>query len=120
MTSAPLHVPGGMTLLEVIRRLEVAGYSGQLAVGSGGTVRCLTCRVESPAGAAHVDRICRTEGPSDPDDMVAVVAVRCPNCAAPGTLSLKYGPGATPDEAEVLANLDDSDRRRGQTTNDAT
>ena len=106
------QAPDGMTLIEVIRILEEAGYTGQMAAGEGGVVRCLTCRQSTPAPDVHVDRICRTEGPSDPADMVAVAAVRCPRCATMGTLALKYGPGATPEEAEILAHLDDSERQR--------
>ena len=34
--------------------------------------------------------------------------LRCPHCGALGTAALKYGPGATPEEAEVLALLDGS------------
>lgn len=108
----------GMTLIEVIRTLEKAGYAGQFAAGDEGTVRCLTCRETPPAVDVHVDRICRTEGPSDPADMVAVAAVRCPRCATMGTLALKYGPGASSEEAEVLAHMDDIDRKRVQATTD--
>lgn len=111
MTSPADHAPDGATLLEVIRSLEAAGYAGQMAAVEGG-VRCFTCGAVSPAAEVHVDRICRTEGTSDPADMVAVAAVRCPRCATKGTLALKYGPGASPEEAEILAELDDSDRQR--------
>lgn len=110
MNAIPDHAPDGMTLLEVIRRMEKDGYEGQLAASHGCAVRCFTCRRTSPPVEVAVDRIWRTEGPSDPDDMVAVAAVRCPHCATKGTLALKYGPGATPEEAEILANLDDADR----------
>ena len=67
---------------------------------------------ESAADAVAVERLSRTEGASDPADMVVVAAVRCPRCDARGTLALKYGPGASPEEAEILAHLDDRDRRR--------
>lgn len=118
MPPASDNAMDGMTLIEVIRTLEEAGYTGQLAAGDEGTVRCLTCRETSKAVEVHVDRICRTEGLSDPADMVAVVAVRCPRCATKGTLALKYGPGATSDEAEVLAQLDDIDREKVQSSTD--
>lgn len=110
MNRAPEHAPEGMTLLEVMRRLDEDGYSGQMAASNGCSVRCFTCRRQSRPQNVPVDRLWRTEGPSDPDDMVAVAAVHCPRCATKGTLALKYGPGATPEEAEILANLDDSDR----------
>lgn len=98
--------PDGATLIETIRILEDDGYTAQLAPAGAGSVRCLACRAVSPAGEVHADRLCRTEGASDPDDMVAVAAVRCPRCGARGTLALKYGPGASPDEAEILAHVD--------------
>lgn len=118
MTSPADHAPDGVTILEVIRSLEAAGYTGQLAAAAAGT-RCFACGSLSPAAEVHVDRICRTEGTSDPADMVAVAAVRCPRCATRGTLALKYGPGASPEEAEILAHLDDSDRRRAQSPAEA-
>lgn len=47
----------------------------------------------------------RAEGVSDPDDMLAVVAVTCPNCGTPGTVVLGYGPESSEDDAEVLLAL---------------
>lgn len=116
MVATAQHTPDGMTLIEVIRALEEDGYTAQLAPAGGGAVRCFVCRAESPASDAHVDRICRTEGPSDPDDMVAVAGVRCPRCGARGTLALKYGPGAPPEEAEILAHLGETDLQEARTT----
>lgn len=110
MTSHADHAPDGTTLLEALRSLEEEGYTAQLAAEPGG-VRCFTCRTLSPAADVHVVRLRRTEGASDPADMVAVAAVRCPNCDTCGTVALKYGPGATPEEAEILALADDRERR---------
>jgi len=93
-----------LTLLEAIRSLEAAGYTAQMAADEGG-VRCFPCGGVSPPAEVHVDRLCRIEGASDPDDMVVVVAVRCPRCDARGTLALKYGPGATPEEEGILTLL---------------
>lgn len=111
MPSHADHASDAMTLLEVIRTLEDDGYTGQFGVANDAGVRCFTCRTVSPARSVHVARLCRTEGASDPADMVAVAAVRCPRCSVRGTLALKYGPGAGPEDAEILAHLDDSDRR---------
>jgi hypothetical protein len=61
----------------------------------------------------HLEVLDRTEGASDPADMVAVAALVCPRCGARGTVALKYGPEASPEEDEVLRLLDDVDRRRG-------
>ena len=106
MAATPEYASDGTTLVEVIRRFEADGYTAQMAAVEGGAIRCFTCRRDSPASTVHLDVVRRTEGASDPADMVAVAALRCPNCGALGTVALKYGPGATSEEAEVLALLD--------------
>ena len=106
MASTAEYASDGTTLVEVIRRLEEQGYTAQMAAETGCLIRCFTCRTDSPAPRFQLDALRRTEGASDPADMAAVAAVRCPNCGAQGTLVLKYGPGATPEEAEVLSCLD--------------
>ena len=47
----------------------------------------------------------RLEGASDPDDMLAVLALECPNCGLRGSLVLNYGPTATEEDAAVLLGL---------------
>jgi hypothetical protein len=47
----------------------------------------------------------RTEGASDPDDMLAVVGLTCPRCGTQGTAVLGYGPEADPDDAEIVVRL---------------
>ncbi|MGQ0520313.1 MAG: hypothetical protein ACT4PX_04060 [Actinomycetota bacterium] len=106
MTSTSEYAADGTTLVEIIRRFEERGYRAQMAAEPGCLLRCFACRVDSPAAAVHLDALRRTEGASDPADMVAVAAVRCPSCGAGGTVALKYGPGATPEEAEVLHAFD--------------
>lgn len=106
MPGAGETAPDGVTLIETIRTMEDDGYTAQLVPAAAGSVRCLGCGAVCPAAEVHADRLCRTEGASDPDDMVAVAGVRCPRCGARGTLALKYGPGASPDEAEILAHVD--------------
>lgn len=106
MSSTSQYASDGTTLVEVIRRLEAEGYTAQMAAVDGGAIRCFACRRDSPAREVHLDGVRRTEGASDPADMVAVAALRCPRCGARGTAALKYGPGATREEAEVLARLD--------------
>jgi hypothetical protein len=90
----------------IVAAFEAEGFSGQFAVRSGGTVECLTCHLESPADTVPVEHLRRLEGASDPDEMMAIVAITCPRCGAEGTLLLGYGPTASPDDAEVLAALD--------------
>ena len=49
----------------------------------------------------------RLEGASDPDDMMAVVALECGVCGAAGTMVLGYGPSATAADSDVLRSLRD-------------
>lgn len=111
MTSTPEYASDGTTLVEVIRGLEKDGYVGQMAAAEGGMIRCFTCRQDSPASDVHIQLLRRTEGASDPADMVVVAALLCPHCGAKGTVALKYGPEASPEEVEALQLLDDVDRR---------
>jgi hypothetical protein len=110
MTSTPEYASDGTTLVEVIRQLERDGFTGQLSAQPGGVLRCYSCREDSPADEVELRALRRTEGASDPDDMVALAAVACPRCGALGTVALKYGPDGPVDEAEVLRLLDDASR----------
>jgi hypothetical protein len=95
----------GATLTEIIATLEAAGFTGQMATRADGMLQCLTCRQESPANEFTLGAMRRTEGASDPDDMLAVVGLTCPRCGAQGTAVLGYGPEADPDDAEVVVRL---------------
>ena len=103
--SQPSGPKYGATLTEIIATLEAAGFAGQMATRDGGAIRCLTCRQESPANDFKLGAMRRTEGASDPADMLAVVGLTCPNCGTQGTAVLGYGPEAGPDDAEVLVRL---------------
>ncbi len=113
MSSTPEYASDGTTLVEVIRRFEADGYTAQMAAEEGGLIRCFACHQDSAASDVHLEVLRRSEGASDPADMVAVAALRCPRCRAMGTVALKYGPEASAEEDEVLRLLDDVDRRRG-------
>jgi hypothetical protein len=112
MASTPEYASDGTTLVEVIRRLEAEGFTAQMAAEPGGLIRCFSCRQDSPADEVHLHLLRRTEGASDPADMVAVAALGCPRCGAKGTVALKFGPEASPEEDEALSLLDDVDLRR--------
>jgi hypothetical protein len=107
MSSTPEYASDGTTLVEVIRRFEADGYTGQMAAAEDGTVLCFSCHQRHRADEMELDALRRTEGASDPDDMVAVAALTCSHCGAKGTVALKYGPEATVEESEVLRLLDD-------------
>jgi len=66
---------------------------------------CFTCHTVSDASQLEVEALRRTEGASDPDDMLAVVALACPRCGARAAVVLGYGPESGEDDAEVLLAL---------------
>ena len=86
-------------------QLESAGYTGQMAARPGGRLMCFTCHTASDASQLEVEALRRTEGASDPDDMLAVVALACPRCGARAAVVLGYGPESGEDDAEVLLAL---------------
>ncbi|MDQ4132557.1 MAG: hypothetical protein M3179_04965 [Actinomycetota bacterium] len=92
-------------LSEILAELEADGYRSQMAARPDGQVVCFNCHQVSDAAALEVAALRRTEGVSDPADMLAVAALTCPNCGAKGTIVLGYGPEADDDDAEVLAGL---------------
>lgn len=95
------------TLLEVVASYERAGWTGDFSVDQESRVLCLTCRTASEPGTVDVASLRRLEGASDPSDMMAVVALRCPNCGTDGLLVLNYGPEASAEQAQVLVALPD-------------
>ena len=103
--SQPSSPKYGATLTEIIATLEAAGFTGQMASRDGGMIACLTCRQQSPAADFTLGAMRRTEGASDPDDMLAVVGLACPKCGTRGTAVLGYGPDSDPDDAEVVVGL---------------
>jgi hypothetical protein len=102
---------GSETLLDVLGRFTVDGFVGSFTPVDGGEehgrLRCETCRAEFAANEPVVAELRRLEGASDPDDMLAVVALECPRCATRGSLVLNYGPTATPEDASALLDLPD-------------
>ena len=95
------------TLADVIRSYEDAGFIGQFGITEEGLLQCFTCSTNSRAGDAALHSLRRMEGASDPADMLAVLAVSCPNCATRGTVVVHYGPEAEPGESAVLMALRD-------------
>jgi hypothetical protein len=90
----------------VLTAFEGRGYASNFAARDPASVECLTCRNRFPARDLSADAIERLEGASDPDDMLAVVALTCPACGARGSLVLSFGPEASVEDAEVLAGIE--------------
>lgn len=93
------------TLAEIMAAMESAGFTAQMAARPGAMILCFTCHGESPASEVELGTLGRTEGVSDPADMLAVAGLTCPRCGARGTVVLGYGPEADPDDSEVLVTL---------------
>ena len=108
-----MYASDGTTLAEVVQGFEERGFRAQMVPRPDGRVRCGNCHREADAQAFHLEALRRTEGASDPADMVAVVALRCPNCDAGGTAALKYGPDASDEETDVLRRVEDDRPRDG-------
>ena len=98
------------SLSEILAMYEAEGFTDQLGVRPGGRIICFSCRHEAAAEDFELVSLSRLEGASDPDDMLAVVALRCPSCGAKGTLVLNYGPEATEDDVDVLRRLEAVDK----------
>lgn len=98
---------GAQTLVEVLDELASAGYGGEFRVTRDEPPRleCLQCGHTFPPELVRPGRLHRLEGASDPDEMLAVAALRCPQCGAQGAVTLTYGPAADAGSAAVLAAM---------------
>jgi len=92
------------TPLEVMTRLRAEGYHEEFSALKGGRLRCGWCGVEVDAAGAHIDRVARFEGDSDPDDEVILYALSGPD-EHRGMYLAAYGVHATPDDIEVARLL---------------
>jgi hypothetical protein len=92
-------------LLEVLDEFAAQGYGGSAWVTENGKVRCEACDADFDPTELRVHQLRRLEGASDPDDMLAVVAVECPGCGVKASLVLHFGPEASAEEGEVLSHL---------------
>jgi len=108
----PRFASEARTLSEILAMYEGEGYTAQLGARPGGRIICFSCHHEAPAEDFELYALARTEGASDPDDMLAVAAVACRRCGSKGALILHYGPEATEEDVEVLQHLEDLDKRR--------
>ena len=95
------------TLTDVLEGYADAGFTASFAAQEGGVVRCDTCGSELDPGGIRMRSLRRLEGASDPDDMLAVVALECDVCGAAGTMVLGYGPASSDIDSDVLKALQD-------------
>lgn len=100
-------------LTSILEGYAQGGFDSSFGVTDASEVECHACNVVSRASTVAMSSLRRLEGASDPDDMVAVVAITCPACGARGTAVLGYGPMATVQDSDVLKALRDE---RGDAT----
>lgn len=106
----------GRPLSEILAMYEADGFTQQFGTRPGGRIICFSCRFEAEADQFELVSFSRTEGASDPDDMLAVAALRCRQCDVAGTLVLNYGPEAGEDDVAVLQKLEAVDKGRENPT----
>jgi hypothetical protein len=90
----------------VLERLAEDGFGTDFRPGGHpAALRCDQCGRESAVGDFTDLVEHRLEGASDPDDMVIVVAARCPECGARGKVVLGYGPASSDVDSDLVAAL---------------
>lgn len=100
--------PGGDgdTTTGILEALRGEGVVAQLTPGTEpATMRCSACDRTSAAADFEVVAERRMEGTSDPDDMVLIVAARCPACGSSGAIVLGYGPEASAVDTDLVMAL---------------
>jgi hypothetical protein len=116
------------TLTEVLEAYAQGGFVSSFVVTDSAQLECIECGTVSEPESVSMSSLRRLEGASDPDDMVAVVALTCPACNSKGTVVLGFGPMATPQDSDVLKSLRDDrgddaapgNSAHGETTGDDT
>jgi len=110
------YAPDARSLSEILAMYEAKGFTSQFGARPGGRIVCFGCHFEAPAEEFELVSLSRTEGASDPDDMLAVAAVTCPKCGTKGVLILNYGPESSEEDVEVLQRLEAVDKERENPT----
>jgi hypothetical protein len=105
---APTSAPSdNTTLVEVLDQYAEGGFDSTFWAEEGGIVRCEACDSTLEPGRMKMQSLRRLEGASDPDDMMAVVAMECPVCGRAGTMVLGFGPSASEADQQVMSCLQD-------------
>ena len=107
MAETPGAPGDNTTLVEVLKEYEDAGWTTAFEVLEDGSVRCGTCQVVTPPSSLEIHSLRRLEGASDPDDMLAVLAVRCPSCGGRGVIVVNFGPEMTEGQVRLMHEAED-------------
>ena len=99
--------PGDVPMTDVLEAYAEGGFDSSFCITDDSQLECVECSTVSEPADVSMSSLRRLEGASDPDDMVAVVALTCPACGARGTAVLGFGPMATLQDSEVLKALRD-------------
>ena len=94
-------------LLEVLDRFRSAGWTENHTATDDAQLRCGSCRAISSPSSIRIEAQHRTEGASDPQDMLYVFGFSCPECGARGAVVAGYGPTASEPDQRLLAALGD-------------
>ena len=94
------------TLTALLASYTTAGFDGSFLVADD-AIRCQSCQAVSQPSELRISSLRRLEGASDPSDMAAVVALICPRCGQRGTVVVRFGPEASPAEADLLRQAHD-------------
>ena len=95
------------TVTSVLAGYADLGFTSQFSAIEGAILECHACGERSAASDVTMSSLRRLEGASDPADMMAIVALTCPNCGARGTAVLGFGPAAQAEHSDVLRVLRD-------------
>lgn len=101
------------TIAEVLQAYRDKGAEATFASRAEGMLHCDGCGADEPADQAPLRAMHRFEGNSDPEDEAALAIIECPACGTWGTMTFAYGPGASAEDAEVLARLIDARDQSG-------
>ena len=97
---------GDTTTTSVLEQLATAGFGEDLRPAPPpGSLHCGACGSVSSIETFGDVWARRLEGASDPDDMVLVVAARCPVCGHGGSVVLGFGPASSPEDAAIVAEI---------------
>ena len=109
----------GTTLTQVLAGYAAAGFNGTFTVAERASIECNSCGSTRPAAEFQMSSLQRLEGASDPDDMISVVAITCPNCQRDGVLILGFGPNASAEDSDIAKALQDFRHNDALTGNSA-